>query len=211
MKKHTFTEAIFLLYRGKLPTIGERTLLDAMLVSAVEHGIEVPSLFVPRICVASGNSVHVGIAAGILAIGEAHGGAGEAAAEILISRESAETIVAECARSRKRIPGFGHRVYKNEDPRARVIFEKAQEAGVTLDAFQKAYEIEKELERVKGKKLPLNIDGAFAAGVLALQMEPVTAKVLFVLARVVGMGAHAIEEIKQGNGYARLDKSEISE
>lgn len=204
MQKHNFTDVIFLLYAGRLPTNGERVLLDAMLVAAAEHGVEVPSLYAPRVSAASGNSVHTAIAAGVLAIGEEHGGAGEAAAHLLERNEDPEKLVAEYVADKKRMPGFGHRIYKDEDPRAKIIYEKAKEAKVPLEAFEKAHAIEAALARVKGKKLPLNIDGAFAAGVLALGMHSRAAKALFVLARVAGMGAHAIEELEQRNGYRRL-------
>ena len=107
----------------------------------------------------------------------------------------------------KFIPGFGHKVYKNEDPRATIIYMKAKEGRVPLAAFEKAYAVEALLEKQKGKKLPLNIDGAFAAGVLALGMDPSAAKALFVFGRVAGMGAHAIEEKAQHNGYWRLEES----
>lgn len=209
MQIHTFTDTIFLLYTGKLPTDGERSLLDAMLIAGAEHGVETPSAYVPRVSAASGNSVHTAIAAGVLAIGEAHGGAGEAAAYLLTRSEDPETIVAEYAASKKPIPGFGHRTYKDADPRAAIIYAKAKEAGVELAAFEKAYAIEASLEKAKGKKLPLNIDGAFAASVLTLGMHPRAAKALFVLARVAGMGAHALEELAQGGGYKRLDPSDF--
>jgi citryl-CoA lyase len=209
MKTHTFTDTIFLLYTGKLPTEGERALLDAMLTAGAEHGIETPSAYVPRVSAASGNSVHTAIAAGVLAIGEAHGGAGEAAAYVFSRSEEAEEIIAEYVTRREPIPGFGHRTYKVEDPRAAIIYAKAKEAGVPLHAFEKAYAIEALLEKSKGKKLPLNIDGAFAASVIALGMHPRAAKALFVLARVAGMGAHALEELEQGGGYKRLDPSDF--
>ncbi len=205
MQHNSFTDVVFLLYSGRLPHDRERALLDAMLISAAEHGVETPSLYMPRVSVASGNSVHVGMAAGILGIGEAHSGAGEAAAEMLMRNETAQELVEEYVTKKIHMPGFGHRVYKDEDPRATLIFTKAKDLGVSLQLFEKAYAIEAELEKAKGKKLPLNIDGAFAAAVLALGMKPEAAKALFVFARVAGMGAHAIEELEQANGYRRLD------
>ena len=208
MKQHSFVDTVFLLYTGKLPAEGERALLDTMLIASSEHGIEAPSLYVPRISVASGNSVHVGMAAGILAIGEAHGGAGEASVRVLASKESAEDIVERFNKEGKFIPGFGHKVYKDEDPRATIIYMKAKEGKVPLAAFEKAYAIEALLEKQKGKKLPLNIDGAFAAGVLALGMDPLAAKALFVFGRVAGMGAHAIEEKNQNNAYWRQEEEQ---
>jgi len=175
-----------------------------MLTASAEHGVEAPSLYVPRVSVASGNSVHVGIAAGILAIGEAHGGAGEACALLLSSDEDPALIVERFSKEAKFIPGFGHKIYKDEDPRAKIIYSKAKEGKLPLAAFEKAYAIETALQKNKGKKLPLNIDGALAAGVLTLGMPHETAKVFFILARVAGMGAHAIEELEQKNSYHRL-------
>lgn len=204
MQEATFTEVIFLLFKGVLPTQGERRLLDTMLVAAAEHGVEAPSLYVPRVSVASGNSVHVAMAAGILAIGEVHGGAGEAAANLLARPEGAEDIVAEYLTAGKRLPGFGHKVYRAEDPRAKIIYEQAKKTALPLKAFEKAYAIENMLATQKGTTFPLNIDGAFAAGILALGLPPTAAKALFVVARVAGMGAHAIEEAAQSCGYKRL-------
>jgi citryl-CoA lyase len=151
--------------------------------------------------------VHTAIAAGVLAIGEAHGGAGEAAAHLLSREESADALGEEYGDAKKPLPGFGHRVYKDEDPRAAIIYAKAKDAGVTLLPFEKAYAIEAALEKSKGKRLPLNIDGAFAASILAFGMPPAAATALFVLARVPGMGAHALEELSLGGGYRRLDVS----
>ena len=201
----SFTDVIFLLFSGKMPTVAQRTVLDALLVAAAEHGVEAPSLYAPRVSVASGNSVHVGIAGGVLAIGSAHGGAGEAAAQLLSRTEDAETLVAEYLQKDERMPGFGHKLYTDVDPRAAIIFENVKAAGLPLEAFTKAYAIEAALEKAKGKKFPLNIDGAFAAGTLALGLTPSAATALFVLARVAGMGAHAMEEIGQKGGYRRLE------
>jgi citryl-CoA lyase len=204
MKEATFTDTIFLLFSKRLPTVSERKLLDALLVAAAEHGVEAPSLYVPRISAASGNSVHAAMAAGMLAIGDAHGGAGEAAAQLLLRDESAETLVSEYLADGKKIPGFGHKVYSEEDPRATAIFAIAQENNLPLVMFEKAYAIEAALLKQKTKKLVLNVDGAYAAAILALGLEPIAAKALFVIARVAGMGAHAMEEIEQGGTYKRL-------
>lgn len=210
LRNHTFTEAIFLLYAKRMPNDGERALLDALLIASSEHGIEVPSLYVPRVSVSAGNPVHVGIAAGVLAIGESHGGAGRAAAELLARSEAAQDLVEEYMAAGKFLPGFGHRIYKDEDPRARIIHDKAQAAGVPLAFFEKAYALEAALLEKTGKKLPLNIDGACAAGVLALGMPPAAAEALFVVGRVAGMGAHAMEEQAQGGTYHRLEPGDVT-
>ena len=72
-----FTDTVFLLHRGRLPSEGERQLLDAVLVGVSDHGAGAPSCAAARLA-ASGNreSLSAAIAAGVLAIGNDHGGAG---------------------------------------------------------------------------------------------------------------------------------------
>ena len=197
-RSHTFTDTVFLLYAKRLPAEGERALMDALLSLSCEHGIEVPSLYVPHVSVASGNTVSVGIAAGILATGPVHGGAGSMCAQLLTRTDAPESIVQEHIDAQKRIPGFGHKVYKDKDPRASLLFEIASEHGIPLTYFERA-----------GKRAPLNIDGAIAACVLAFGMPATAAEALFIISRVAGMGAHAIEEKEQGNSFYRLEESDI--
>lgn len=205
IEKHSFADVVFLLLRGNLPDGKEATLLEAMLVASVENGLEAPSLFVPRVVAASGNDMHVALASGMLAIGSKHGGAGEQAAMLLASDRTAADIVEQ----ERIIPGFGHKIYKEEDPRALALFEKAKTLGFPCVYFKKAYEIEASLAAKKGKKLPLNIDGAIAAVMLELGFDPRLGKAFFLIARIVAMAAHVKEEMEQENSYYRLDETEV--
>ncbi len=205
INKHSFAETMMLLLRGDLPTKNEAKFLEKLLIASSENGVEAPSLYSPRISVASGNSFHVALAAGILAIGEHHGGAGEACAEILASLKNPKEIVSE----NKIIPGFGHKIYKNSDPRTTALYAEAKKMKLSCKFFNKAYAIEKELENSKGKKLPLNIDGALAAGILELKLDPRLGKAIFIMARIVGMSAHVLEELNQKNSYRRLEEGDV--
>src|SRR5215831_126575 len=84
MTRAGFTETIFLLHQARLPSPGERRLLDAILVGVADHGSGAPSCATARLA-ASGNrqSLSAAIAAGILAIGDEHGGAGSACMEMI--------------------------------------------------------------------------------------------------------------------------------
>lgn len=206
LSKHSFAEVMLLLLRGDLGTANEAKLLEAMLVASVENGIEAPSLYVPRIVAASGNDFHVALAASCLAIGSKHGGAAEAGAILLASEKTAEAIVEE----NKIIPGFGHKIYKDADPRATALYEKAKQLGFAATYFEKAYAIEKTLAAKKNKKLPLNIDGAIAATLLELKLDPRLGKALFMIARLVGASAHILEELNQGNSYYRLEGGDVA-
>lgn len=207
IKEKSFVEVLFLLWRGNFPSVEEKELVEAILVSSVENGIEAPTIFSSRVSLASGNSVNASLAAGLLAMGESHGGAAERCANILKSDLSATDIVEE----NKIVPGFGHKVYKDEDPRARAIFEKVKSLGLPSKYFDLAYEVEKELEEKAGKKIPLNIDGAIAAVMLDLNFDPYFGKAFFALSRLVGMSAHIKEEKEQKNSYYRLEQGDVIE
>lgn len=209
ISKHSFAEAVFLLLRGDIPAPREAALLEAMLVAAMENGLEAPSIFVPRIVKASGNAFHVALASGMLAIGEHHGGAGERAAEMFASGRTAEEVVEEWMKKGMPVPGFGHKIYKNEDPRATALHAKAKELGFACEKFKIAYEVEAEIERRKGKKIPLNIDGAQAACLLEAGLDWRLGKAVFLMARIVGMSAHILEETQQNTTFYRLDQKEI--
>src|SRR5579862_8652050 len=86
MKEATFVDTIYLLHRGRLPDRNERRLLDAILIAVADHGAGAPSCAAARL-VASGNrqSLSAAIAAGVLAIGDEHGGAGSASMEMIHS------------------------------------------------------------------------------------------------------------------------------
>src|SRR5690349_21590374 len=124
MEKQSFAGTIFLLQQGRLPTEGESRLLDAILISASDHGPAAPSAAAARL-VCSGNraAVSAAVAAGVLAIGLEHGGAGQECMEMIadglkrcqtegISVEQAAVQTVDDARAQKsRLPGLGHRTH----------------------------------------------------------------------------------------------------
>ncbi len=205
MKKATLADMFMLLWKGEMPTKNQRALLDTILVAMVEHGVESPSTFVPRIVSSSGNPMNVALASSALAVGTKHGGAIEAAAHLLARKESAADLVAEYLAQKKILPGYGHRVYKEEDPRAILIFKRAKQLKFTYKYFKKAYEIQNKLKQQKGMQLPLNIDGAAAAAMLELGIDPTYGMALFIIPRMIGAAAHIVEEQQVQKSYRRLE------
>lgn len=201
----TFTDTIFLLHRGRLPSAEERRLLDAMLISIADHGPEAPSCAASRV-VASANRAapEAAVAAGILAIGDAHAGAGLECFEILSSAlqrmereplpaaEIAAAIVAQWRTEGRRLPGFGHRNF-HEDPRTIVLFQLAADLHLTGPAVALIKELQSAL-RSQVKPLPINVDGAIAAILLDLGFRAEMAKFLFMIGRVAGLTAQVQEE-----------------
>lgn len=209
INKHSFTEMIFLLLAKRMPNEKEVKLLDAVLVSCAEHGVEAPSAFSARVSVSTGNSLHAALAAGILATGEWHGGALEKAAEYLQSEKTPSQIVRDVRESGGRLAGLGHKIYKDKDPRAELLFAKAKELGFSGNYVLRMHELQNELEKQSGKKLPINIDGAGAALISELGFDWRLGKAIFVLGRLPGMIAHAHEEMVNEKPYRRFSEEDV--
>ena len=205
MQRASFADTLFLLHRSRLPSPGERRLLDAMLVAVADHGAGAPSCAAARLA-ASGNrrSLSAAIAAGVLAIGDEHGGAGSACMELIAAgveqarresipvREAAARAVEAAVAAHRRLPGLGHRVH-TRDPRVAVLFEMAREAGLGGDGIEFLLGLEA-AARARIKPLPVNVDGALAAVLYDLGFPPPAAQFLFIVGRVAGLTAEVAEE-----------------
>ncbi|MCC6677576.1 MAG: citryl-CoA lyase [Phycisphaerales bacterium] len=152
MGKVSFGAAVYLILTGRLPDEKVGRLMDAILVSSIDHGATPPSCLAARTVASTGASLSQSVAAGIMSINRHHGGAIEDCARYLGSiieraasgavadassrppRASAlDTIAAEeVARIKStgdRISGFGHRIH-TKDPRTARLFELAVQAGL---------------------------------------------------------------------------------
>lgn len=205
MTQGSFADTIFLLHRGRLPEPGERRLLDAILVGVADHGSGAPSCAAARL-VASGNrqSLSAAVAAGILAIGNEHGGAGASCMEMIaagIERANRESIslvdvslklVEDAKANHQRIPGFGHRVHST-DPRTAILFSMSREAGLAGQGIALMEAMELHI-RDRIKALPINIDGALAAVLHDIGFPPAFGMLVFIIGRVAGLSAEVAEE-----------------
>lgn len=205
MRRASFADLLFLLHRARLPTAPEGRLLDAMLIAVADHGAGAPSCAAARLA-ASGNrqSLSAAIAAGLLAIGDEHGGAGTSCMELIAAGverarqqvlsipEVADRVVAEAVAAGRRVPGLGHRVHTT-DPRVAVLFEMAREAGLAGHGVAFVLGLEA-AARARIKALPINVDGALAAVLHDLGFPPAAGQFLFVVGRVAGLTAEVAEE-----------------
>lgn len=205
MRQASFVDTVFLLHRARLPSAGERRLLDALLVASADHGASAPSCATARLA-ASGNrgSLSAAVAAGILAIGDEHGGAGEAGMKLIADQAPAERrqgksmeevatrVVQQARDTGARLPGIGHRQHTT-DPRVAVLFDMAAELGVAGDGIAFMRALEEATARLI-KPLPINIDGALAGVLYDLSFPPAAAKLIFIVGRVAGLTAEVAEE-----------------
>ncbi len=209
----SFPATIWLMLRGELPSEGQAELLGIALGAAVDHGPQAPSIAIARMAATCGVGINSAMASAINVLGDVHGGAGEQAlefyGEIAVAMD-AGAILADAVAARLEkffseekgyVPGFGHRFHP-VDPRAPRLLEVTREfatRGVVGGRFADIAEaIEVEIVRRKGRKIPLNIDGATAVIYGELGFPPPLTRGLFVLSRSVGILAHAWEQTQQG-------------
>ncbi len=206
----SFSEMIYLILRGELPKENDAKMLDAILVACTEHSIAPPSIISARTAVSSGNPFNVGIAAGILSIGEHHGGAVEHAARIFQENadKNPKDLVKKMKEEGKRIAGYGHKVYTT-DMRMVKLFKLAERYGIKGKHCKFAEELERALEKQLERKLCLNIDGAIAAIISDMGFDWRLGKGIFTIGRTVGIVAHTHEEITREKPYRRLEDSEV--
>ncbi len=216
MEKLTFSQVIFLILKGELPNSKESKMMEAILVSSIDHGATPPSSLTSRTVISGGNPLNAAVAGGVLTIGDFHGGAIEECAKMfqkLAKKEGdlnslASELVKDYSAKKKRVPGYGHRLHET-DPRTVKLFKIAEELSFSGKHLKLAKEIEKELEKVSGRKLPLNVDGAIAAIVSDMGFDWRLGKGFFIISRVPGLVAHAYEELTREKPMRRLGNTDF--
>lgn len=210
----SFAQMIWLMTRGELPTEAQGRLLDAALMSAVDHGPQAPSIAIARMAATCGVGLNNAMASAVNVLGDVHGGAGEQAVELyrsIADRIDAGTARADAVRHGLRdaidkygkfVSGFGHRFHP-VDPRAPRLLDlvdaAARDGHVSGRFAAIARDVEDELAARKGgKRIPMNIDGATAVIYAELDFPAPLARGLFCLSRSVGILAHAWEQTQQG-------------
>jgi citrate synthase len=207
-----FTDHFWLLLTGTLPTAAQRRILDATLVAIAEHGL-VPSVQVARMTLAAAPEALQGaVAAGILGCGSVVLGSTEAAGQFFATiaartaageaaAQAAKTVVLEYRAGRRSIPGYGHPLHKDFDPRAQRLFEVAKEAGSIGPCIEIARQVERLLPEILGKPLALNVSGAIPAVLLDAGYPLAALKGVPILARTAGLIAHLLEEQRRPIGF----------
>lgn len=211
MGRVPYADAVYLVLTGRFPTPAQARLVDAMLVSCVDHGVAPHSTTAGLTVAATRAPLTSSMAAGILAMGPMHGGAIDPCARMLHAaieripapergdpesiRREAEAITESALGESRRIPGFGHLLHRSGDPRTKRLLELAADAGINGPHVALLEAIRVALTR-RGKGLPVNIDGAMAAVSLDIGIPPEGVLSLFILSRAAGLAAHHLEEVR---------------
>jgi citrate synthase len=218
MGRLTFGEAIYLLLVGEVPSPAIGSLLEAMLVSFIDHGATPPSTLAARNTATTGAPLRACVAAGVLGFGRYHGGDIESCMQFLDAgleqvrkgtsyHDAAARIVQRCLEAGEPVPGFGHR-FHTRDPRAARLFQMALELEAEAEHIQMIRAVElviSENRKENEPPLPVNIDGAIAAVCGDLGIPPAVADALFIISRVPGIAAQTLEERERNQPMRQID------
>ena len=207
----SFPGMIWLMLRGELPTPDQAELLGHALVASVDHGPQAPSIAIARMAATCGVGINNAMASAANALGDVHGGAGEQAVALygsIFARAAGGDVAAAvnaeldalAQKGERYVPGFGHRFHPIDPraPRLLALVDETTARGAVQGHYAAiARALEKALEARKGKRIPMNIDGATGVIYAELGFAPPLCRGLFVLSRSVGILAHAWEQMQR--------------
>jgi citrate synthase len=186
--------------RGAPPSDFEARAFDVSLILYAEHEFNA-STFTARVVVSTEADMHSAVVAAIGALkGRLHGGANEKVMDLLLQAggpDTAEKWLRDALARKERVMGFGHRVYKTGDVRARILKEYARKAAAAVG--QTKYEDSAEIFEIvlaTEKKLFPNLDWPAGRLYHALGLETPLYTPFFVASRVSGWAAHVIEQLE---------------
>jgi 2-methylcitrate synthase len=183
---------------GTVPDDETRQMMEVSLILYAEHEFNA-STFAARITTATLSDIHSAICSAIGTLkGSLHGGANEAAMEMILplqDEEEADSFIRDALANKVKIMGFGHRVYKISDPRSDIVKKlsrRASERCGDMRYFDISQRIETILREEKGLFPNLDFYSATLYYMLGIPIPMYTP--LFVFSRVAGWGAHIMEQ-----------------
>ncbi len=208
VERLSFIEAMWLLIRGELPSKQQAAIWETVMTVAMDQQfISSASCAARFVASAHPESPIPGVAAGILAHGSITGSPRPAAemitrafetvkSEGLTREEAAERTVESYGQ--EPVPGFGHPIHKETEPRAEILRRKVKELGGWGEKTQLFEEIHAALQRRRNRPIPINLAGMIAAVYCELEFDPIEIEALAAVGYGFAITAHVVEEIKEG-------------
>ena len=210
----SFTDAMFYHIIGAPPTVGQTSVLDAVLVTLMEHGLTPSSISTRLTYLSAPEAMQSAIAAGLLNVGSQFIGTIENAATLLERVQadpagidaSCRQIVQQHKDAGKPMPGFGHHLHRPDDPRSPKLFAVAA-AYDDIDhrPIRTINTLGAVVDRIYGKHLTINATAATAAVLLGAGIPTRIMRGFAVISRAAGLVAHVMEEQETPTGRAIWD------
>lgn len=219
IEKIRYSDMIYLLLKGRLPSVREGKMFNHVLVSFCDHGVTPPSTQTARLVASSGSPINSAVAGALLSFGHKHAGAIQKTMELYQSKINslyltedskldnkqiaslAIDVYTEYILGDKKIPGFGHR-YHDVDPRADELMNIVVRDGFIGPHIKLALAVEDLAYEKKG--IRLNVDGANAAILSDLGFNPEEGLGIFMIGRIPGIIAHINEEKMDEEEFRRF-------
>jgi len=208
--KLPFSAVTALLIRGKMPTPGESRMMDVILCSILDYSLQKSGTVAARCVVSVNPNLVAGLAAGVLAAGEYAVSPEDTGAFIRANygrwKDSGESLegfaskfVAELRRDKRRVPGFGHQVFRGTDPRAQRLKEAAEQQGVWGPVGHWYEAVHRAFKEQAGKPdIVINDVGMIATILAEMGYTPPEMAGIAVLSTMPGLIAHISEEMESG-------------
>ena len=197
----TFTEMTFFQVTVRFPTADQTALVDACLVTLMEHGLT-PSAITTRLVYSSApEALQSAVAAGLRAVGSVCVGTVEGCAALLARIAGAADGAAEARRvvdehraAKKAVPGFGHPEHKPDDPRSIRLLAMASERRIADAHVRALTALASAVDAASGKHVTINATGAVAAILGDCGVPAEIMRGFALIARCAGLVGHAHEE-----------------
>jgi citrate synthase len=203
--KVSFTEMMFFQITGRRASPAQVALLDAVLVTLMEHGFT-PSVIATRmVYISAPEALQSAVAAGLLGVGSTFVGTMENAAklidEILQASEGEETrakaIATRFRETRQALPGFGHHLHKPDDPRSPRLIALVQEYKMPGHHIRALLTLSAQIDAVYGRHITINATGAIAAVLGEIGFPQEVMRGVAVVSRAAGLVGHILEEQRE--------------
>jgi citrate synthase len=208
--KLPFSAIGFLIIRGKMPTPGEAHMMDVILSSILDYGLQKSGTVAARAVVSVNPQMPVGLGAGVLAAGE-YALSPEDTGHFITDtyrvwkssgepmQEHARKLVEQLRKAKRRVPGFGHQVFRGIDPRAERLKRTAIEQGIWGEANEWYAAVHRAFQEAANKPdLVMNDVGMLAGIMTQMGFTPPEMAGIAILSTFPGLIAHVSEELESG-------------
>lgn len=206
----SFTQMMFLQILGRPPTAAQTVMLDACLVTIMEHGLTPTTIAARMTYTCAPESLQGAVAVGLVSVGSLMVGTMEGCARLLgrvvdadasgageAARTEATAIVREHQRLGTRLPGFGHPLHRPDDPRTPRLLAIADEQGIAGPHVAALAVLSQVVDRERGRHLTVNATGAIAATLADCGVPAEIMRGFALISRCAGLVGHIHEEQQQ--------------